>query len=244
LALSIEPDDAAVLAGRFFPAPKGALAELDIGAFSGGGYLDHPVERTWRGAVTARIGPIAVDGFAIITVGNEFSLLVLLTAEFIPPIQLSFGFTLVGVGGMVGINRRPEVPALQQAVGTGDLSRLLFPSDAAADAPRLLPVLDSCFPASPGDFVVGPMLKIGWGTPTLVSATIGVLVASSGVIILGRVAITLPFEEVALIRLQAVVLGVIDGTGLTIAASLADSHIVGIPVEGDVRLRIRTAWPA
>jgi hypothetical protein len=221
--------------------PRGGLAELDLPGFGGGGYLEHlQTPDEWRGAITARIGPVSVDGFVLLITGPPgFSLLALLTAEFSPPIQLSFGFTLVGVGGMVGINRRPEVPALQAAASTGDLSKLLFPHDAAAEAPRLLPVLDRCFPASPGDFIVGPLFKLGWGTPTLVSATVGVLACSTGVVIVGRVAITLPFEQAALIRLEAVVLGVIDATGLSIAATLADSHIVGIPVRGDLRLRIR-----
>ena len=35
------------------------------------------------------------------------------------------------------------------------------------------------------------MLKLGWGTPTLVSATIGVLVSSTSVVVVGRAAITL-----------------------------------------------------
>jgi len=106
------------------------------------------------------------------------------------------------------------VPALQAAASTGDLSKLLFPHDAAADAPRLLPVLDRCF--SPPLRVTSssaPLFKLGWGTPTLVSATVGVLACSTGVVIVGRVAITLPFEQAALIRLEAVVLGVIDATG-------------------------------
>ena len=99
--------------------------------------------------------------------------------------------------------------------------------------------MSECFPAQPGSFVVGPMLKLGWGTPTLVAATIGVLVSDAGVVILGRIAITLPFEELAIIRLEALVLGIIDANGLAIDASLANSNIVGIPVEGDIRLRAR-----
>jgi hypothetical protein len=49
--------------------------------------------------------------------------------EFTPPIQLSFGFTLVGVGGLAGINRRPDTEALRAAAHSGDLSNLLFPRD-------------------------------------------------------------------------------------------------------------------
>ncbi len=217
--------------------PAGMGAELDLPGLAGGGYLAH-VGNEWRGALSSELGPVSVSGFGILGT-DPFSFLVLLAAEFTPPIQLSFGFTLVGVGGMVGINRRPDTTALSAAVSSGDLSKLLFPSDPAAQAPHLLEVLSSCFPFSAGSFVVGPMVKLGWGTPTLVAATIGVLVSDAGVVILGRIAITLPFEDAALIRLEALVLGTIDDNGLAIDASLANSQIVGIPVEGDIRLRIR-----
>lgn len=222
--------------------PAGAMASLELAAFTGGGYLEHlkrPDE--WRGAVTARIGPVAVNGFLVIAAGDQgFSLLVLLAAEFVPPIQLSFGFTLLGVGGMVGINRRPGVEALTAAAASGDLSRLLFPQNAVADAPRLLPVLDNCFPASKGDFVVGPMLKLGWGTPTFVSATIGVLASSTGVVVVGRAAITLPLEQAALIRLEALLLGIVTPSLVLLQATLANSHIVGVPVNGEIRFLSRS----
>lgn len=221
--------------------PTGALAELVLPGFRGGGYLEYlAAQQEWRGALTALMGPVSVDGFLIVSTDDQFSLLVLLTAEFSPPIQLSFGFTLVGVGGMVGINRRPDQNAITAAAADGTLSRLLFPADPVAEAPQLLPVLDSCFPASPGDFIVGPMLKIGWGTPTLVAATVGVLVCSTGILVVGRVAITLPFEQAALIRLEALLHGEITPNEVHLAATLANSHIVGIPVQGDLALLIRS----
>ncbi len=217
--------------------PTGASAELALPGFTGGGYLEHRGDE-WSGALAASIGPISVSGFGVLTT-DEFSLLLLLAAEFNPAIQLSFGFTLVGVGGLVGINRRPDTDAIQAAVRSGDLSKLLFPRDPVADAPRLLPVLKSVFPQSDGGIIVGPMIKIGWGTPTLCAATIGVLISNEGVIIVGRIAITLPFEDAALIRLEALVLGLINSDGLTIAASLSNSNIVGLPIEGDIGLRVR-----
>ena len=133
----------------------------------------------WRGALTAQLGPVSVSGFGVL--GTEpFSLLVVLAAEFTPAIQLSFGFTLVGVGGLVGINRRPRH---RRALGRGQLRR---PVEAAVPershrAGRPSPRdVERLLPAQPGSFVVGPMLKLGWGTPTLVAATIGVLVSDIG----------------------------------------------------------------
>src|ERR1700712_2233429 len=50
--------------------PAGAMASLELPAFSGGGYLEHLEPDEWRGAVTARIGPVAVNGLLIIS-GEE-----------------------------------------------------------------------------------------------------------------------------------------------------------------------------
>lgn len=238
LGLGFTANGPALTPGFLLVPPEGASAELDLPGFSGGGYLAKQGDE-WRGALAASLGIVTVSGFGILTT-DHFSMLVLLAAEFTPPIQLSFGFTLVGVGGLVGINRRPDTEALRAAAHSGDLSNLLFPHDPVADAPRLLPVLSNCFPYSQGDIVVGPMLKLGWGTPTIVAATLAVLVSNDGVVIVGRLAITLPFEEAAIIRLEALVLATIDADGLALDATLANSTIVGIPVEGDMKLRIRT----
>jgi hypothetical protein len=218
------------------PEISGVAVELDLPGADGGGFLE-VVDDEWRGAITADLGPVSVGGFAILST-RDFSLLVLLAAEFAVPIQLSFGFTLLGVGGIIGINRRPDIEALQQGLSSGELGNILFPHDAAAEAPRLLPVLSGYFPQEPGALIVGPMAKVGWGTPTLVAASIGVLISTDGIVIVGKVAMTLPYEAVALIRLQASVLGTITADGLDIGASLVDSHIAGMPVYGDLALRI------
>lgn len=217
--------------------PAGGSAELALPGFSGGGYLRRNGSE-WSGALEVNLGFISVTGFGVLTT-DEFSLLVVLAAEFGTPIQLSFGFTLIGVGGFVGINRAPDTQALVKAISSGDLSAMLFPKNVVHDAPRLLPTLAACFPQSTGDFIVGPMLKLGWGTPTIASATIGVLVGTTGVIVIGRIAIILPTDDADLIHLEAVVFGSIDETGLFIAASLTNSHIVGITLTGDIRLRIK-----
>ena len=224
-----------------FVPPTGMSAELDLPLVSGGGYLAL-TDTELRGVITANMGFVRVTGFGILG-RQEFSLLVLLAAEFEPGIQLSFGFTLVGVGGLIGINRRADTNQLSAAVSSGDLSRLLFPRDPVAEAGHLLDVLSNCFPYASGGVVIGPMFKLGWGTPTIIAATLGVIVDTSGgrVIIVGRVAVTLPIEDAALIRIEALVLGWADGTGIGIDGSLANSNIVGMPIQGDIRIRLLTA---
>ena len=225
------------MVGPVLSGPDGARAELSLPGFTGGGYLrkQGPV---WQGAFTARMGPVAVNGFAILNPETS-SLLLLLSSDLPVPVQLSFGFTLSGVGGLVGINRRADTDGLFGALQSGTLAEFMFPRNAVSDAPRILPALAGSFPEKPGGFIVGPMLKLGWGTPALASAALGVFVSDEGAVILGKFLINLPFEDAPLIKLQAMMLGTINAGGLTIGASLTGSSIVGLPVTGDIMLRTR-----
>lgn len=219
--------------------PRGMGAELQVPPFSGGGYLEKVGNKELRGAFAASLGVIQVSALGVLGL-HEFSMLVLLAGEFMPPLQLSFGFTLVGVGGLVGINRRVDDNQMTAAASSGDLSHLLFPRDPVAEAPRLLDVLSRCFPYEDGGMIIGPMVKVGWGTPTIISATLAVIVstADARTVILGRLAITLPFEAIPLINIEALVKGDVDQNGVRIDATLANSHIVGIPIGGELRLRL------
>ena len=45
----------------------------------------------------------------------------------------------------------------------------MFPHDVVANAPRIISDLRTFFPPQEGTFLIGPMAKLGWGTPTLVT---------------------------------------------------------------------------
>ena len=49
----------------------------------------------------------------------------------------------------------------------------MFPHDVIANAPRIISDLRAIFPPQEGTFLIGPMAKLGWGTPTLVSLSLG-----------------------------------------------------------------------
>lgn len=219
--------------------PERVGIAIDLPGATGEGELVKHRPQQWRGVVELSLGPVSVSGLAILDVDDrQAGVLVIMAAEFAPPIQLSFGFTLIGVGGVVGVNRAPNFERLRQTAATTDLSRVLFPRDPKAEADRLLPVVDACFSRRPGAFVVGPTVKIGW--TAVVSATVAVLVSDQDATIVGRIAVGLPTERFALVRLEANVVGRADAHGLAIDATLANSHIVGILVEGDIRLRMLT----
>ncbi len=171
-----------------------------------------------------------------------FSLLVLIAVEFSPPIQLGYGFTLNGVGGLLGINRTVAVDKLRSGLRTGAIGSILFPKDPIRNAPQIVSDLQAIFPPAKGRYLFGPMAKLGWGTPTLVSLELGLLLelpAPVRLFILSRLSVVLPEESVAVVRLQLDALGVIDfDTGdVSLDAVLYDSRVAQFAVTGEMALR-------
>ena len=102
---------------RFKP-PIGAGLAVDTGVLKGGGFLKFdPDAGEYFGALELSFqGVIDLKAFGIVNTkfpdGHKgFAFLVLITAEF-APIQLGFGFTLLGVGGLFSVNRTLDTPAL------------------------------------------------------------------------------------------------------------------------------------
>ena len=89
----------------------------------------------------------------------------------------------------------------------------------------------------------GPMAKIGWGTPTLIRAEIGVILELPGPILslLGEVRCALPKEDAALVKLNLSVAGRLDfpGKSFELFAALHDSEIAGYKVKGQMAMRLR-----
>jgi Family of unknown function (DUF6603) len=231
-----------------FQPPRGVGLSVDAGVIKGGGFLSLDFAKgEYFGALELTFeGIISLKAIGIINTkmpdgSDGFALLILITAEF-TPIQLGFGFTLNGVGGLLGANRTTDIDALKLGVRTGAVSSILFPQDIIANITRIISDLKSIFPIAEGHFLIGPMAKIGWGTPTLISLELGVIIdiPVPRVIILGVLRCILPTEEAPLLRLQVNFAGGIDfDQGLIwFDASLFDSNILVFTLTGDMALRI------
>ena len=171
---------------------------------------------------------------------SGFALLILITAEF-TPIQLGFGFTLNGVGGLLGLNHSTDVTALQVGVKTGAVNSILFPEDIVANITRIISDLKAIFPIVEGHFVLAPMAKLGWGVPTLITLELGIIIdiPSPQLIILEASKCILPTEDAAILKLQVNFAGGIDFTqGIWFNASLFDSRLLTFTLSGDMALRI------
>ncbi|MBN7812315.1 hypothetical protein J0A68_15285 [Algoriphagus sp. H41] len=230
--------------------PTGAGIRINAGVVTGGGflYLD-PDKGEYFGALELSFkNMFDLKAVGIINTkmpdGSEgFSLLIIITAEF-SPVQLGFGFALIGVGGLLGINRRAEVEALRVGLKTNALKSILFPEDVVGNISRIISDIKQIFPIKEDTFLIGLMGKIGWGTPTLISVEIGIILElpEPKIIIIGVVKMVLPTEETALVKIQVNFLGVIDFQNgfVYFEARLFDSKLVGFPLTGSLALVV--AW--
>lgn len=232
-----------------FRPPRRAGLSIDTGLVKGGGFLDFdPAKGEYAGIAELSIAElVTVKAIGLISTklpdGSQgFSLLLIITAEF-QPIQLGFGFTLIGVGGLLGLNRTVLLDVLRDGVRTGAVNSILFPTDVVANAPRIISDLKRVFPPEEGTFLIGPMAKFGWGTPTLVSLSLGIIleIPPGNIAILGVLKVALPDESTALIQIQVNFLGVLDFEEqlLSFDASLFDSRILFMTLEGDMAVRLK-----
>lgn len=225
-----------------FKPPSGVGLTIGGGGVSGGGFLAFfPDRGEYAGTLELELADfLAVKAIGLITTrmpdgSSGFSLLLILTAEFPTGIQLGAGFTLLAVGGLIGLNRGMNLRALVEGVQSGAIESVAFPKDVVANAPRILSDLNRFFPVEQGTFLIGPMVKIGWGTPTLISVSLGVIIEIPGdIAILGVVRAALPTADEPLLLLQAQFLGALelDKSRAWFFATLFGSRILGMTVEG------------
>src|SRR5215813_823691 len=228
-----------------FKPPNGVGLELKAGVVVGGGFLYIDTDRgEYAGALQLEIADfLSVAAIGLIYTkmpdgSRGFSLLIIITADFGTGIQLGFGFTLLAVGGLLGLNRTILFQPVMDGLKTGAIQSVMFPHDVIANAPRIISDLRAIFPPQEGIFLIGPMAKLGWGTPTLLSLSMGVIIQipPGDVAILGILKMALPAEEVAILVLQVNFAGVLefDKDRFYFFATLYDSHILFITLTGDM----------
>ena len=177
-----------------------------------------------------------------------FSLVLLISSEF-PPIQLGFGFTLNALGGLVGLHRTVNADALRDGLRAQTLDSIMFPKDPVARAPEIVRDLKGAFPIRQGQHVFGPMAKLGWGTPSVITAELGLVLELDSplrLLILGKLRVGLPSLVIdpKIVEINMDVLGIIDfdRSEASLDAVLFDSRIALYTLEGEMAMRMR--WGA
>ena len=229
-----------------FKPPNGVGLSIDTGIITGGGYL---YIDTAKGEYYGALELEFQDLFSLKAVGiintimpdgsSGFSLLIIITADF-TPIQLGFGFTLNGVGGLLGLNRTMQVDVLREGIKTNAIKSVLFPEDVVANIDRIISDLTQIFPPYEGHFIVGPMAELGWAD--IITLEIGILIEipDPKIAILGVIRALMPEEDAPLLRIQINFLGVIDFDNKYISfdASLYDSNLLVFTLTGDMAFRL------
>ncbi|MGL5892895.1 MAG: DUF6603 domain-containing protein, partial [Bacteroidia bacterium] len=233
-----------------FKPPKGLGLTLKSDTITGGGFLSFDKDAgRYVGALELSIkDKIAIKAIGILTTklpGNQpgYSLLLLITAEF-QPIQLGFGFTLNGVGGLIALHRRMDKQALRDGVRNNTLDAILFPKDPVANISTIISALEKTFPIEEDRFTFGPMAIIGWGSPTLITAELGLFIEVPDpveIAIIGIIKALLPNETSPTLQLQINFAGTIsfEKKYITFDASLFDSRLLSMTLSGDMAFRLR-----
>ena len=231
--------------GLEFVPPTGLGLALDAGVAAGGGFVSHDsATGSYTGVLEVELLTIGASAVGLVNTrlpDGDWSMFLALFID-VPGIPLGFGFTLDGLGGLAGVNRALNVPALEDTIRSTGLDAILFPEDPVADAPQIVDQLEGLFPVAPDRYVFGPMVQIGWGTPALITAELGVVISLPDPItiaVVGRIASVLPTDDLALVVLNLDVDGVVETATATLSidASLHDSYIAEYALDGDMALR-------
>ena len=232
--------------------PSGLGLAIDAGPVSGGGFISYDkASGRYVGILQLDVYDIGVTALGVLDTKDAngaplpspgYSFVLLVFAD-IPHIHLGYGFTLNAVGGIAALNRRLDTAALLAGIRQGGVQRILFPTDPVRDANTIVTSLSAIFPIAMGRYVFGPAAVIGWGTPTLVTFELAIVIevpAPVTVALLGAARALLPNESAPIVELYVDIVGIFEPAKKSIAvdACLHDSRVAGFAVSGDLALRL------
>ncbi|HSI76893.1 MAG TPA: DUF6603 domain-containing protein, partial [Lunatimonas sp.] len=233
--------------GFAYPKGIGILVKSDI--LTGGGFLElDPGSHRYSGVLALKLALEKRD-IGLVAVGlietrlpnaeKGFSMLISISVYFSPAIPLAFGFKLNAVGGLVGIHRTMNVDILRERIRNGAVKSVMFPENVIENAPMVLSNLRAVFPAQKNHYVVAPFFKIGYGTPTVLEADLGILLEipfKGRLILLGSLGVYLPNKdsEKRLGEIHVDIFGDLNfaGSYVLVEGRLRDSELSGVALTG------------
>jgi hypothetical protein len=238
-----------------FRPPSGLGIRVQSDLVSGGGFLFFDRDKQeYAGVLQLDFGRLALTAIGLLTTrlpdGSEgYSFLIILSLELDPPLQLG-PLSLSAIGGLFGLRRALDTNALRAGLRSHTLDAVLFPKDPIANAGRLLAALRTVFPPTRDKHVAGPMLRLGWGRPAIITAELALVFewgASSRKALMGRLRAAFPPDldpqkpGKKFLELNIDALGIWDSQNgeFSLDATLFDSHIAFIQLSGDAALRMK-----
>ena len=128
----------------------------------------------------------------------------------------------------------------------GILDDILFPDKVVQNAPRLIDSYKRTFPAKFAQYLIGPAIRIGFGTPTILRGDIAILLefpSPTQLSIIGKIQCRIP-DKSPIIQLNLGIIGAIDFVKgwAGIYGSLYNSKVLDFTLSGDMAMVI--SWGA
>jgi hypothetical protein len=239
-----------------FKPPSGIAMSIDAGGFKGGGFLSIDDPRYVGALQLTFASGFNISAICIITTklpgGEEgYSLLVVITVEFSPAIQVGMGIAITGFGGMLALHRSINTDAVRKGLKNGMLESILFPQDILGNPEKIISDLESAFPIEKDHFVFGPMIKATWGDKSFVNISFGLMIElpDPRIMLPGIISISLfdesegdsgDSETIKVLNINIAFVGIIDipGKMISIDASIYNSKILTMVIEGDMAFRL------
>jgi hypothetical protein len=230
--------------GCKFKFPTGIGIAIDAPAVKGSGLISYE-ESTGEllGALELKVvNKFGVSAFMLVDLGtvkgHYFSFVGLISTTFTPGIPLGMGFSLTGIGGCLGLERMIDRTAITTAVRQGTMASIFFVEDLQNHLAEMKATAVSIFPAKKDQFFVGLLGQISY-EPVL-SCSFGLMLQlphPTEFIIVGSLKVSIKDTDVIRINVQFAG-GINFEEGIWFDASLIDSEIVGIKLEGDMAFRL------
>lgn len=175
--------------------------------------------------------------------GHCFSLVALISTSFSPGIPLGMGFSLNGVGGCLGLNRMYDADAVSGGVRSGVFGSVFFVDNVMNHLTEMKTAVKQFFPEKKKQFFLGVLCKICF--EPVVTCEFGLLIQAPNPMSIGIVgALKVRVGDTNLIKINVYFFGEIDfDKGLRFDASIVDSEIVGMKLEGDMAFRLFWGGP-
>ena len=224
--------------------PTGIALSLDAGPVAGGGFLAALQSGDYAGGLEIKVLGIGVAAFALYGQADGAPAFVGILGIRLPfpGIQISFGFSVTGIGGVIGINRRADTDVLREQIATGASGQILFCENPTGSALTVIAQAQRMFPKAKGIFLIGPTLQISW--LELIRIDAGIFIELPGprqIFIAGSARFVIGTDDAALIYLRMDFIGGIDLTKSLIYfdAALVNSSVMQVfKITGGVALRI------
>ena len=218
--------------------PRGMGIVINQNGVKGGGFISK-TEGQYSGIVDLNLYGYAIQALAILKTEPFTSFLFAIFVNLKTAIQLGAGWKITKIGGMLGINHTVSHDIIASGIKSGILDNIMFPDNIIENAPAVIRNFDAVFPALHGQNIFGPALRIAYGTPTLITGDVAVILEFPNpflLSILGKVTSKLPNSDNPIVQINIGIVGALDIVNgkVGLYGSIYDSKILDFVLSGDM----------